>query len=201
MSVVAGNAAPGEPADGRRRRTVRSRQRIIAAMLELIREGNVVVGAEAVAERAAVGLRTVFRHFSDMDSLYGEITVLIEAEVRAAFERPLDGTTWREQVAGLIDRRAEMFETIAPYKRAAAVHRPRSPSLEAAAKRTNAALRAVMIGVLPSGVAADRGLVEALDLLLSFEAWERLRCDQGLGRHDANQILRQTVARLLAGET
>ena len=200
MSVVAGKAGPGEPADGRRRRTVRSRQRIIAAMLELIREGSVVVGAEAVAERAKVGLRTVFRHFADMDSLYGEITVLIEAQMRAAFERPLAGFTWREQFAGLIDRRAEMFETIAPYKRAAAVHRPRSPSLEAAAGRTNAALRAVMIGILPDSVAADRGLVEALDLMLSFEAWERLRREQGLGRRDASQILRQSVERLLAGQ-
>ncbi|MFM8818949.1 MAG: TetR/AcrR family transcriptional regulator, partial [Phenylobacterium sp.] len=55
--------------DGRRRRGLDSRDRIIAAMLDLAREGEVAPGAERVAARAEVGLRTVFRHFRDMDSL------------------------------------------------------------------------------------------------------------------------------------
>ena len=65
-------------ADGRRRRGEDNRARIVAAMLEIIQEGEVSPSAEQVAERADVGLRTVFRHFSDMDSLYSEMSEAIE---------------------------------------------------------------------------------------------------------------------------
>ncbi len=57
--------------DGRRRRGLDNRGRIIAAMLEIIRRGE-TASAEQVAAQADVGLRTVFRHFQDMDSLYRE---------------------------------------------------------------------------------------------------------------------------------
>jgi len=68
--------------DGRRRRSADSRARIVAAMLELTRESALVPGAEQVALRAGVGLRTVFRHFQDMDSLYSEIAGPFEAALR-----------------------------------------------------------------------------------------------------------------------
>ena len=55
--------------DGRRRRGQDNRARIVAAMLEIIHGGELSPGAEQVAQRADVALRTVFRHFSDMDSL------------------------------------------------------------------------------------------------------------------------------------
>ena len=60
--------------DGRRRRARNNRQRIVAAMIELIGEGHITPGAEDVAARAGVGLRTVFRHFNDMESLYAALT-------------------------------------------------------------------------------------------------------------------------------
>ena len=60
---------PTEERDGRRLRSQDSRARIVAAMLDLIREGEIAPSAELVASRANVGLRTVFRHFKDMDSL------------------------------------------------------------------------------------------------------------------------------------
>ena len=56
-------------ADGRRLRSERSRQAIIDAMLKLVEEGVLVPTAQQVSERAGVGIRSVFRHFSDMESL------------------------------------------------------------------------------------------------------------------------------------
>ena len=62
-----------EERDGRRLRSIDSRARIVKAMLALIEEGDMAPGAEAVAARAEVGLRTVFRHFKDMESLYRDV--------------------------------------------------------------------------------------------------------------------------------
>ena len=50
-------------------------------MLELVREGRIAPTAEEVAQRASVGLRTVFRRFKDMESLYAEMSVAIGERV------------------------------------------------------------------------------------------------------------------------
>jgi hypothetical protein len=44
---------------------------------------------------------------------------------------------------------------------------------------------------------AEPGRLEALDLLLSFEAWSRLRREQGLTREAAETIVRTTARTLL----
>ena len=54
--------------DGRRQRSRASRAKIIKAFMELMKSGDPSPSAARVAERAGVGLRSVFRHFDDMDS-------------------------------------------------------------------------------------------------------------------------------------
>jgi AcrR family transcriptional regulator len=56
--------------DGRLLRSERSRHLIIEATIELIGEGILIPTAQQVAERANVGIRSVFRHFDDMDSIF-----------------------------------------------------------------------------------------------------------------------------------
>ena len=56
--------------DGRRLRSERSRQAIIDATEDLMNDGNLIPTAQAIAERAGVGIRSFFRHFADMDSLF-----------------------------------------------------------------------------------------------------------------------------------
>jgi AcrR family transcriptional regulator len=183
--------------DGRRRRSQDSRARIVTAMLELVRGGQVSPGAEQVAEKAQVGLRTVFRHFDDMDSLYAEMSNVIEAEIAKVVSRPFKGETWRDRVLELIERRAVAFEKIAPYKRASEVHRHRSRFLAAGHARLVTASRDILRRELPAKVANDERTMEALDLLLSYEAWSRLRREQRLSPRRAREVLEATVRRLI----
>jgi AcrR family transcriptional regulator len=168
-------------------------------MLELTHSGHITVSAELVAERAGVGLRTVFRHFNDMDSLYREMSLAIETSLREDVHGRLDGVTWREQLSELIQRRSSVFEKIAPYKRAEAAHRHRSTVLRHDIERLNRFLRERLRDVLPVAVAKDQVLFEALDLLMSFETWERLRRDQGLNIRRARDVVETSVMRQLAG--
>ena len=199
LSIVLARAEPVEEPDGRRRRSQDSRARIVAAMLELVHGGEMSPSAEQVAERAEVGLRTVFRHFKDMDSLYGEMSKAIEAEVLQIVLQPLAGETWRERLAELIVRRSQAFEKITPYKRAANVTRHRSSFLEAGHARLVSLLREILKSELPSEVAADRLTLEALDLMMSYEAWSRLREEQGLAVRRAREVLQAAIARLIEG--
>ena len=185
-------------ADGRRQRSRDNRARIVEAMLALVAEGDPTPGAEQVAARAGVGLRTVFRHFKDMDSLYGEMAVPIEAELRAIIARPLKATGWRERVVELVGRRAAAYEKIGPFKRASDINRHRSPYLQARQAEFVSLARELLERELPAELTGDRVRVEALDLLLSFESWDRLRRAQGLSPAAAAEVLETMTRSLLA---
>src|SRR5215470_9153290 len=93
----------GVPADGRRQRTSTSRGRIVAAMLDLAREGELTPSAETVAERAGVGRRTVFRLFSDMESLYREMHAIMMLRIEDIKAIPVKGDTAAERLAGIVE--------------------------------------------------------------------------------------------------
>ena len=192
-------AGEAEETDGRRRRSQDSRARIVAAMLDLVREGEASPGAETVAARAEVGLRTVFRHFKDMDSLYGEMSNAIEGELRAVVAQPLRAETAHGRVLELIERRSTAFEKIAPFKHAAEAHRHNSAFLAAGHTRLVTESREILERLAPPEILADPTRLEALDLLLSFEAWSRLRRDQGLSAEMTRDVLAAAVNRLLEG--
>lgn len=188
---------PDDLADGRRRRGQDSRARIIQAMLDLVREGHVSPSAELVAVRAEVGLRTVFRHFKDLESLYGEMSAVIEAELLSLAVTPFKATAWRDRVLELVERRGWAYERIAPFKRASEVHRHQSPTLASDSAKLVASGRDILRRELPETLARDQQGFEALDLLLSFDAWRRLRQDQNLSPKDATRVLQGMIASLL----
>lgn len=188
---------PQEALDGRRRRGQDNRARIVAAMLDIIRGGEAAPVAEQVAVQADVGLRTVFRHFQDMESLYREMSVVIEAELTAVAKRPLRSVEWRDRVLELVERRAVAFEKIAPFRRASDAFRHRSSFLRADNARFVGILREILQRELKANLADDPDRVEILDLLLSYESWSRLRHDQGLSSKQARQVLETAVRRLL----
>lgn len=193
------NRAPATTpaADGRRRRGEDNRARIVEAMLDIIHSGEVTPSAEQVAQRADVGLRTVFRHFQDMDSLYREMSVVIAGELYAFAETPFRSEDWRDRVVELVERRGAAFEKVGPFLRASTVFRYRSKYLEVDNTRLVAALRDILKRQLPPEVARDQLKLEILDLLLSFETWSRLRREQGLSPKRARETLTAAVRRLL----
>lgn len=183
--------------DGRRRRGQDSRARIVQAMLDLVREGHVSPSAELVASRANVGLRTVFRHFKDLESLYREMSGVIEAELVALADTPFKAVGWRERVLELVERRGWAYERIAPFKRASAVHRHQSSVLTLDNARLVAGARDILRRELPAGLTGARNLFEAIDLLLSFDAWRRLRQEQELSVEATTEVLQAAISALL----
>ncbi|RIL06347.1 MAG: transcriptional regulator [Proteobacteria bacterium] len=174
--------------DGRARRRERSREAIVHALFELIGGGVLQPTAQQVAEAAGVGLRSVFRHFADMESLFAEMDARLQAEAVPILRREPTPGSVAQRVRALAERRVEFFERIAPYKRAAAVQRWRSEFLRRRQAVLVRTLRADMLRWLPELIRAPGDLIDALDLVLSFEAWDRLRTDQRLGRERAREV-------------
>ncbi|MCF8505975.1 MAG: TetR/AcrR family transcriptional regulator [Caulobacter sp.] len=190
---------PGPVVDGRRLRSEASRLRIVEAMIALVSEGHVLPSAEAVATRAGVGLRTVFRLFEDMDGVYRGMQAVMTGMLGGLLDGPIEAADWRAALDILIDRRAEAFEILLPLQVAADGQRQRSQALREGRLRLVRSQREMLASILPSTVQADPDLVNALDLALSFEAWRRLRTDQGADIPAAARIMRRTARALLVG--
>lgn len=165
-------------------------------MMTLVGEGKLNPVAEDVAERAQVGLRSVFRHFKDMDSLYAEMALRLAAEYQAALA-PFESADWRGQLFEAMDRRIAIYERMLPFKRAADAHRHESAALQDNHAATSQLLRARLRDLLPPALREDRAAFETLDFLLSIDSWQRLRSEQGLSAGRARDIIEDLVKSLV----
>lgn len=196
---MARNPADNAPlADGRRERSRSSRSRIVAAMLDLVAKGEVAPSAAQVADVAGVGLRSVFRHFKDMDALYGEMTEAIEVQVLPILLRPPEGATWQQRLLDLAERRARIFETIMPYRISANVRRFESPYLMQDYRRLLRLEAETLDAHLPEAVRADSAGARGLNVILSFNTWRLLRHDQNLPADEAKAVVRRLLEDAMA---
>lgn len=186
------------PTDGRAQRSQKSRLRIVDAMINLVQAGVLEPTAEQVAQRAGLAMRTVFRHFADMESLYREIALRMQAHAQPFMDEPIEGATWQQTLHNLVDKRARLYEELLPMRRAADALRHRSPFLQQEEARFARLARKVLQRSVPADLAGNPERFEALDALLSYEMWIRLRRSQRLSVAAARRVLHAAVASLTA---
>ncbi|MFP8878350.1 MAG: TetR/AcrR family transcriptional regulator [Myxococcota bacterium] len=189
--------ASGNGPDGRALRGARNRERIVEALLELVREGELLPTAEQVSQRAGVGTRTVFRHFDDMESLNSEVQAAIKLEIDPLLTEPRSTGNLEQRTRAMIRRRIAIFERIAPFMRSGDIQRWNTPFLQRNHAEDTRRLRADLLKWLPELVDADDDRLEALDLFTSFEAWNRLRVDQRLGRDRTQEVIEAAALAIL----
>ena len=97
--------------DGRRLRGERSRQAIIDAALALMENGNLVPTAQQISDQAGVGIRSFFRHFSDMETLFASIDEQTREFAESLFLGGDRDGTLAERIQHAVERRAEGYET------------------------------------------------------------------------------------------
>jgi len=185
-------SGPVSADDGRLQRSERSREAIVRALFDLVGAGNLQPTAEQVADEAGVGIRTVFRHYSDMDSLFVAMDArLRETALPLLLETPPE-VAGEKRVEAFLRHRVALFERVAPYIRGEVPRRWRSSFLQTSHARFVRELRHDLLRWIPELEDAPAEVLEAVDLASSFEAWDRLRTEQKLTRSRANEVL--TVA-------
>ncbi len=190
-------AAATPARDGRVQRGERNRETIVDAMFELVGEGVLEPTAEQIAKRAQVGLRSVFRHFNDMESLYAALDGRLRSEIEPIVAAGEPSGRIAERARGMLERRMRLFERIAPYKRAANLNRRRSPFLDKTHQQLVRVLREHLLRWLPELADLPREVCDAIELATSFEAWDRLRGDQRLSALRAHAAVGAAVTGLL----
>jgi AcrR family transcriptional regulator len=171
------------PRDGRRARRHRSRDRAVDALLDLLEEGVARPTAQQVAERSGVSLRSIFRIFDDVDTLHSEAAARqLERSAHLYVDVP-DSGPLPSRIHDLVAVHDRLYLSVAPVRRAglraAAVSGGLSSMLDLAREWLRAEIRRVFGRELAGRSDADL-TVQALEVALSFEAWDQLASGQGL---------------------
>jgi hypothetical protein len=147
-------------------------------------------------------VRSVFRHFEDLETLYAAAIDAQLARVGPLFELVVPEASREERIAALVEQRAALFEAISPVRRAAESVRQRSHVIDDQLRDSRRLLRKqVELGFSPE-LAVRRGparedLLDALELAASWRAWDTLRDEQRLSLTRAKRVLTATMASLL----
>ena len=168
--------------DGRRMRSERSRQAIIDAMLNLVEEGVLVPTAQQVSERAGVGIRSVFRHFSDMESLFATADTVTREQYQGLFGGGDREGSLRERVLHAVEQHALAYEAIGNHFLTTKAQMWRYPILHEQYARAQRQLRKDLDDWLPELESLPDDDREMVDAVASFEHWHRLREQQGLSK-------------------
>ncbi|HEY4375946.1 MAG TPA: hypothetical protein VGM93_02265, partial [Acidimicrobiales bacterium] len=127
--------------DGRRARPERGRRAVVDAMLELLDEGMIDPGAQPIAERAGVSVRSVFRYFEDLDALAAAAVERQIERVGHLYEPPARDGSQVERVEAIVAQRRRLYEAIAPVRRHAMHRGYTQPSIRAGLEQAGAVLR------------------------------------------------------------
>jgi AcrR family transcriptional regulator len=188
--------------DGRRQRSVRTRQLFIDAYLALLREDPHIPTSARIAERAGYSVRSVFERFPDLLSLRIAATDHAFALGNAqAQPRDLDADR-PTRIRSQVQIRAQTCETWLPLWRALVANHGESPELKARIRLVRAAivqrLEAMYrpeLSTLDEG--RRRNTLVALEALTDFESWARMREDYGLSVEQARAVWIEAIDRLL----
>jgi AcrR family transcriptional regulator len=181
--------------DGRTQRSSATRRKILDATRKLLIAEAGTPTAEAIAAAAGIAKRTLFRHFDDLESLFGTLLQEAHANIAAVMDEPFNEdrhqADWQTLLDEVVERRVKVYEYLLPVYLSGIWWRNKNGQRTMLARR-----RRRLREVLPSELASDEVMFEALDATLSIEYWASLRNGQNLSISRARQVLRHAAQEL-----
>jgi TetR/AcrR family transcriptional regulator of autoinduction and epiphytic fitness len=187
--------------DGRHARSERSRQAMVDALLDLLREGNVRPSSSQIAERAGVTQRTLFNQFGDMDSL---VTAAAGRQVHRFLELQPDAGhgTVEERVTRYCVGLARLLEETMHLRWGLIINPATEPTgeriirgaLHVTRHRLTEAFAPELDGL--DGRARDE-VLDALELESDPVVWRLRRLQQELTTDEAREVLQRTMLAVL----
>lgn len=195
-------ALPSSSPDGRRLRSERTRQSIMEAYIELLREKPEIPTAAQIAARAGISTRSIFERFVDLQGLsLATVDHAFAMGEAQAVVRNVDGDR-PTRLRSHVETRAHTCERWLPLWRVVVANQGK---LEQLRDRVRFVRQAVVkrielmywpeLGVLSPEERRD--LLIALESLIDFESWGRMREDHGLSFDEACSVWVRMIDRLL----
>lgn len=188
--------------DGRRQRTLRTRQAIIEAFLGLLREVPQMPTAAQIAQRAGCSLRLIFERFADLDQLG---LAAIDHIIGLGLSTPVGDRAAGDRQSRLrfqVETRARICETWLPLWRVVVRHQDDGDAVKARIQMVREAVMARLrlmyrpeLSILSETERAH--MLMALESLTDFDAWGRMRGQYGLSFKAACDAWISMIDRLL----
>jgi AcrR family transcriptional regulator len=187
--------------DGRVRRGERNREAIIDALLACYDDGVPDPSLPDIAARAGVSVRSVHNHFDDVEALRAEVAQRQWQRYAHLTVPPPANAPFAVRIVAVVDGRADLFEAVSPVRRAALLSVHESPTIAAnLAKADRRLRRSLERAFAPELRDAARETLDALDALLSWDVWNRLRVAQGCSTVRAKKVLIASMKALFQPE-
>jgi AcrR family transcriptional regulator len=179
----------------RRQRAAQTRERIVRAGSDLVHgfaswdwQG---LTFRAVAERAGVGERTVYRHFPSERHLHDAVMQRLEEEAGITYEDV--------ELDTLAEVTARIFASLPSFAVRASVAEPADPTFVAVDERRRTALLRAVSSAAPQWTDAQHATLAALlDVLWNLPSYERLVGAWGLPPNEATDAITWLMAKLVA---
>jgi AcrR family transcriptional regulator len=195
-------AQPSSSPDGRRLRSERTKQSIMEAYIELLREKPEIPTAAQIAARAGISTRSVFERFVDLQGLsLATVDHAFAMGEAQAIARNVDGDR-PTRLRSHIETRADTCERWLPVWRVVIANQGK---LQALRDRVSFIRRAIVkrmelmyrpeLAMLPDEERRD--LLIALEALIDFESWGRMREGHGLSFDEACSLWIRMIDRML----
>ncbi|MDG1906597.1 MAG: hypothetical protein P8I38_13315 [Arenicella sp.] len=183
--------------DGRRLRSERCKQSILDACEHLMREGNLVPTAQVISDRAEVPIRTFFRHYPDMESLFRAVDDVMKPEYERIFLETKSEGSLTERIASAVELHAKSWEQNKAVIKSTKAQLWRYQALQDNYARVNRGLRKDLDKRIPELKEVNADTREIIDGVSSIEMWVRLRDHQKLSQARSIRIIQQSIEVIL----
>ena len=179
----------------RRQKAAQTRERIVAAGSELVHAFNSWnwrgLTFKAVAERAGVGERTVYRHFPSERHLHDAVMQRLESEAGVSYEDV--------DLTNIGDVTARVFASLQRFSVGESVETPQDPTFVGVDERRREALmRAVSASAPAWSIAEQQVAAGLLDVLWNVPSYERLVGVWGIDGATATRAIGWLMAKVVA---
>ncbi len=180
---------------GRREKAAQTRERIVAAGSELVHAFDSWnwrdLTFKAVAERAGVGERTVYRHFPTERHLHDAVMQRLESEAGVSYEDV--------DLTNIGDVTARVFASLKRFSVRGSAEAPQDPTFVGVdARRRDALIRAVSVSAPGWSTAQQHAAAALLDVLWNVPSYERLVGVWGIDGDDATRAIGWLMAKVVA---
>jgi AcrR family transcriptional regulator len=186
--------------DGRRQRSERTRLAIIDAALSLQEEGILVPTAQQISDRSGVLIRSFFRHFDDMETLFKAADDQLRDSYEALFIGGDRDGFLEGRVNRAVEQRSAAFEKLKNIFLGTKAQLWRYEMLRKNYARNQRGLRKDLEAWLPELKGLPEVECESVHAIASFEMWNRLRSEQGLSEKASISVVQSTLIRLLSSD-
>ncbi|WND02999.1 TetR/AcrR family transcriptional regulator [Temperatibacter marinus] len=183
--------------DGRKARSLKSREAIKKALGDLMSEGVRIPTAQQVSDRAKVGIRTVFRHFDDMESLFYSLHEDIKESEYGFLRQSIIEGPLEERVDAFLRARHVLYIKYREMILSTLSQLWKYQALKNTYEDLNSIFKQHLFLCLPELKGKDVPTQQFVEALVSFEAWNRLTRHQGMSRDDAKDLLQGQLESLL----